>query len=38
MFLGAMSIAAIVNVYGESGSRAVRRIFCRVSDARIPRA
>jgi predicted PurR-regulated permease PerM len=32
MFLGAMIIAAIVNVYGESGSRAVRRIFCRVSD------
>jgi predicted PurR-regulated permease PerM len=32
MFLGAVIIAAIVNVYGESGSRAVRRIFCRVSD------
>ena len=32
MFLGAIIIAAIVNAYGESGSRAVRRIFCRVSD------
>lgn len=32
MFLGAMILAAIVNIYGESGSRTMRRIFCRVSD------
>lgn len=32
LFLGAMIIAAIMMAYAESGSRAMRRIFCRLTD------
>lgn len=32
MFLGALVIAAIMMAYAESGSRAMRRIFCRLTD------
>jgi predicted PurR-regulated permease PerM len=31
MFLGALIIAGIMMAYGESGSRALRRIFCRLA-------